>query len=131
MVDGRRRRRCDRGAGSRQRRRLLLGPYRLDRISGLLASSPAATGSTVFKAKRRNKLLVQFPDALMMIVRAVRVGVPVSQAIHIIAHEQPQPTSDEFALLANQFQSANRWTRPCCRWRSMPTFPSIVSLPPH
>lgn len=55
-----------------------------------------------FKAKRRAKLLVQFPDALMMIVRAVRVGVPVSEAIHIIAHEQPQPTSDEFVLLANQ-----------------------------
>lgn len=55
-----------------------------------------------FKAKRRNKLLIQFPDALMMIVRAVRVGVPVSEAIYIIAHEQPQPTSDEFAMLANQ-----------------------------
>jgi tight adherence protein B len=55
-----------------------------------------------FKAKRRKHLLRQFPDALMMIVRAVRVGVPVSEAIHIIAHEQPQPTSEEFALLANQ-----------------------------
>jgi tight adherence protein B len=55
-----------------------------------------------FKGKRRKKLLAQFPDALMMIVRAVRVGVPVSEAIHIIAHEQPQPTSDEFGLLADQ-----------------------------
>jgi tight adherence protein B len=55
-----------------------------------------------FRSKRRAKLLVQFPDALMMIVRAVRVGVPVGEAIHIIAHEQPQPTAEEFALLANQ-----------------------------
>ena len=55
-----------------------------------------------FGAKRRGKLLEQFPDALMMIVRAVRVGVPVSEAIHIIAHEQPQPTAGEFALVANQ-----------------------------
>jgi tight adherence protein B len=55
-----------------------------------------------FTAKRRTRLQVQFPDALMMIVRAVRVGVPVSEAIHIIAHEQPQPTAAEFALLANQ-----------------------------
>jgi tight adherence protein B len=55
-----------------------------------------------FKGKRRAKLLDQFPDALMMIVRAVRVGVPVSEAIHIIAHEQPQPTAAEFQLLANQ-----------------------------
>ena len=55
-----------------------------------------------FKAKRKAKLQVQFPDALMMIVRAVRVGVPVTEAIHIIVHEQPQPTAAEFALLANQ-----------------------------
>ncbi|MDR3529951.1 MAG: type II secretion system F family protein [Rhodopila sp.] len=55
-----------------------------------------------FSSKRREKLLVQFPDALMMIVRSIRVGVPVTEAIHIIAHEQPQPTSGEFALMANQ-----------------------------
>jgi tight adherence protein B len=55
-----------------------------------------------FKSKRRTLLLVQFPDALMMIVRSVRVGVPVSEAIHIIAREQPQPTAGEFALMANQ-----------------------------
>ena len=55
-----------------------------------------------FKSKRRNKLLAQFPDALMMIVRSVRVGVPVSEAMHIVAHEQPQPTAGEFLLLANQ-----------------------------
>lgn len=55
-----------------------------------------------FRSKRRNQLLGQFPDALMMIVRSVRVGVPVSEAMHIIAHEQPQPTAAEFRLLANQ-----------------------------
>jgi tight adherence protein B len=35
-------------------------------------------------------------------VRAIRVGVPVTEAIHIVAHEQPEPTAGEFALLANQ-----------------------------
>ena len=55
-----------------------------------------------FRAKRRSQLLAQFPEALMMIVRSVRVGVPVSEAMHIIAHEQPEPTAGEFALLANQ-----------------------------
>jgi tight adherence protein B len=55
-----------------------------------------------FRGKRAKKLQSQFPDALMMIVRAVRVGVPVTEAIHIIAHEQPQPTAGEFALLASQ-----------------------------
>jgi tight adherence protein B len=55
-----------------------------------------------FKSKRREKLLGQFPDALMMIVRSVRVGVPVTEAMHIVAHEQPQPTAGEFALLVSQ-----------------------------
>jgi tight adherence protein B len=55
-----------------------------------------------FKGKRRQKLIVQFPDALMMIVRSVRVGVPVGEAIHIIAHEQPEPTAGEFRRVANQ-----------------------------
>jgi tight adherence protein B len=56
----------------------------------------------IFKSKRRTKLLLQFPDALMMIVRSVRVGVPVTQAISIIAREQPHPTAGEFARLGNQ-----------------------------
>ena len=56
----------------------------------------------IFRSKRRIKLLLQFPDALMMIVRSVRVGVPVTQAIYIIAREQPQPTAAEFARLASQ-----------------------------
>lgn len=55
-----------------------------------------------FKSKRRTKLMSQFPDALMMIVRSVRVGVPVSEAMHIVAAEQPQPTAAEFALVASQ-----------------------------
>jgi tight adherence protein B len=56
----------------------------------------------IFKGKRRTQLLLQFPDALMMIVRSVRVGVPVTEAIHIIAREQPFPTSVEFARLGSQ-----------------------------
>jgi tight adherence protein B len=78
----------------------LLGPFAWlgFPVACILASR---TVFSYFKAKRRAKLLVQFPDALMMIVRSVRVGVPVTEAIHIIAHEQPQPTSNEFARLAN------------------------------
>jgi tight adherence protein B len=79
----------------------LVGPY-------AWFSFPVATiffSRTIFgyfKTKRNGKLLLQFPDALMMIVRSVRVGVPVTEAIHIIAREQPQPTSAEFARLGSQ-----------------------------
>jgi tight adherence protein B len=57
---------------------------------------------SMYRTKRRNKLLVQFPDALMMIVRSVRVGVPVSEAMYIVSKEQPEPTASEFILLTRQ-----------------------------
>jgi len=49
--------------------------------------------------RRRGKLYSQFPDALAMIVRAVRVGIPLSEGIHTVAREALAPTGAEFALL--------------------------------
>jgi tight adherence protein B len=49
--------------------------------------------------RRRNALYEQFPDALAMIVRAVRVGIPLGEGIRTVAREAPAPTGPEFALL--------------------------------
>ncbi len=49
--------------------------------------------------RRRNVLYGQFPDALAMIVRAVRVGIPLGEGIHTVAREAMAPTGPEFALL--------------------------------
>jgi tight adherence protein B len=49
--------------------------------------------------RRRNALYAQFPDALAMIVRAVRVGIPLSEGIRTVAREAEAPTRPEFALL--------------------------------
>jgi tight adherence protein B len=49
--------------------------------------------------RRRNVLYAQFPDALAMIVRAVRVGIPLGEGIHTVAREALPPTGPEFALL--------------------------------
>ncbi len=49
--------------------------------------------------RRRNLLYAQFPDALAMIVRAVRVGVPLGEGIHTVALEAMPPTGPEFGLL--------------------------------
>jgi tight adherence protein B len=51
--------------------------------------------------KRKNKLRVQLPDAIGLIVRAVRVGVPVSEALRGVAKEAPVPTSIEFGRLVD------------------------------
>ena len=52
--------------------------------------------------RRRQQLLVQLPDALAMIVRAVRVGIPIPEAIRAIAQESEPPTKIEFAVLSNE-----------------------------
>lgn len=47
-------------------------------------------------------LFKQFPDALAMIVRAVRVGLPMVEALRVVARENPEPTAREFAVLVAQ-----------------------------
>lgn len=49
--------------------------------------------------RRRNVLYAQFPDALAMIVRAVRVGIPLGEGIHTVAREAMPPTGPEFAQM--------------------------------
>jgi tight adherence protein B len=51
--------------------------------------------------RRREALIQQFPDALAMIVRSVRVGMPVLGAITTVAREAQAPTAIEFTRLAN------------------------------
>ena len=52
--------------------------------------------------KRRDALLAQFPDALSLIVRAVRVGIPVTESLRAVAREMPQPTGPEFERLRHE-----------------------------
>jgi tight adherence protein B len=49
--------------------------------------------------RRRFALYSQFPDALAMIVRAVRVGIPLGEGIRTVAREAAEPTKTEFGLL--------------------------------
>lgn len=53
-------------------------------------------------ARRSAALLAQFPDTLATIVRCVRVGIPVQEALRLIAHDMPAPTNAEFARIADQ-----------------------------
>jgi tight adherence protein B len=55
-----------------------------------------------FEARLVATLFRQFPDALAMIVRAVRVGLPMVEAIRVVARENAEPTAREFAALVAQ-----------------------------
>lgn len=55
------------------------------------------------KAKKRIGLFEeQLPDAVELIVRALRVGHPFSSAINVVATEMPDPIGTEFGLIADE-----------------------------
>jgi tight adherence protein B len=94
------------------------GALLLGRIAVMLASGLAGSGAWVLlpivtlfasrryygraDAKRRTLLLKQFPDALSLIVRAVRVGIPVTECLKAVSREAPEPTRTEFDRLSHQ-----------------------------
>ena len=49
--------------------------------------------------RRQKKFLAGFPDAMDIIVRGVRSGLPLNDCLKIIAHESPEPVSTEFKLV--------------------------------
>jgi len=55
-----------------------------------------------FERRHADVLYTQFPDALAMIVRAVRVGIPVTEAVRNVAREALEPTATEFGMLGDQ-----------------------------
>lgn len=53
-------------------------------------------------ARRSRTLFRQMPDALAMIVRSVRVGIPMTEAIRAVGREAREPTAGEFTLLSER-----------------------------
>jgi tight adherence protein B len=58
--------------------------------------------------RRRQLLRNQMPDALSMIVRSVRVGIPVSEAMRNVARQSLAPTALEFERIANDLSIGTR-----------------------
>ena len=57
---------------------------------------------TLFGMQRnrfRDALFQQIPDAMGLVVRAIRAGLPMSEALRGISREMPAPTKDEFARI--------------------------------
>jgi tight adherence protein B len=75
-------------------------------LSGLLAILAAA--GTIFahlartRRKRIARFAAQFPDAVDVIVRGVKVGYPFSSAIALVAKEMADPIGTEFGMTADE-----------------------------
>jgi len=57
-----------------------------------------------FVSGRNAKLLNQFPDALSTVVRCVRVGIPMGEALRSVSRDALEPTKTEFSILADKVQ---------------------------
>lgn len=52
--------------------------------------------------KRHKKFLTLFPDAIDLMVRGLRAGLPISESFITVSHEVPEPLGSVFASIAQQ-----------------------------
>jgi tight adherence protein B len=78
--------------------------------SRLLAAIPAVIFAPllvlfylrIVRAKRIARFGAQLPDAIDIVVRGLRVGLPFSAAIDLVAREMPDPVGSEFGMTADE-----------------------------
>ncbi len=54
--------------------------------------------------KRVNTFTARFPDAIELMVRGLRSGLPISETIGIVANEIPEPVRSEFRTVADKMK---------------------------
>ena len=69
----------------------------------MIAGAAAIVGYFVRRrAQRIAQFADQLPDAIDIIVRGVRVGLPFTSAVALVAREMPDPVGTEFGMLADE-----------------------------
>ncbi|MFC7738517.1 type II secretion system F family protein [Roseomonas sp. GCM10028921] len=67
-------------------------------LVGFLAAMASARGLFRWQVQRyRDTVFQQLPDALGLMVRAIRAGLPLAEALRGIGRESPSPIREEFA----------------------------------
>src|SRR3546814_393956 len=54
--------------------------------------------------KRITRFTVNFPDALELLVRGLRSGLPISETLGVVASEIPGPVGEEFKLITERIK---------------------------
>ncbi|MEG3091090.1 type II secretion system F family protein [Sphingomonas sp. PB1R3] len=55
-------------------------------------------------ARRVGKFIARFPDAIELLVRGLRSGLPVTETMGIVSHEVPGPVGEEFRAVADRMR---------------------------
>lgn len=74
------------------------------------------------KARREKKFTNEFANAIDVVVRSVRSGLPTNEALKIVARESPEPVGGEFSRLVEGLKVGVTLEQGCKRmYESMPT----------
>jgi tight adherence protein B len=57
-----------------------------------------------FIKRRGNNFTVKFPDAIELLVRGLRSGLPVTETLGVVAQEVPGPVGEEFKLVIERIK---------------------------
>lgn len=57
-----------------------------------------------FIKRRITKFTVKFPDAIELLVRGLRSGLPISETMAVVGNEVPGPVGDEFRAVADKMK---------------------------
>jgi tight adherence protein B len=98
---------------------------------GLLVDAMAAFAAGIgmprwilgfMKARREKKFTAEFANAIDVVVRSVRSGLPTNEALRIVAKESPEPVAGEFLRLVEGMKVGVTLEQGCKRmFESMPT----------
>jgi tight adherence protein B len=81
-------------------------PFLLAISAGLFAGVSIPHFTVGFLIKRRvNKFTSRFPDAIELMVRGLRSGLPISETIGIVGNEIAGPVSEEFTSVSDKMKS--------------------------
>jgi len=74
------------------------------------------------KSRREKKFTAEFANAIDVVVRSVRSGLPTNEALRIVARESPEPVAGEFGRLVEGMKVGVTLDQGCKRmFESMPT----------
>ena len=87
---------------------LLRTPFVLALLIGLMAGAglPYMVVGRLIN-KRINQFNARFPDAIDLLVRGLKSGLPVTETFQVVSHELPGPVGEEFKLVVERIRIGN------------------------
>ena len=80
-------------------------PALLALFAGLMVGLGAPHMTVGFLIKKRIKeFTIRFPDAIDLLVRGLRAGLPITETLGVVAGEIPGPVGDEFRLITDKMK---------------------------